>query len=318
MPRTKELRPSPYPPLLLFFFGMLLSVLYGFFGAGVMWIFGGRTEALAFFATYTNLFKTVLSLGLITGTALLVYYGQRVIPDTIENAFRDHLTKDYYYYKRRFGSRGVSLRYSGTMVLVAFVIFYYSQFPLSKLGQYLMIFAVCMEYGFAVYVGRKLMYTACMLHSLQTIPIKRNLFRKRELDAVNPPIHVASTLTVIFLYVHLISYYDGPFLFGSMVGPSMKIFLLFLPLISTPVLLILNFYPRIVLTKIYDQSIDVEIARLRKAMRNEEFNAYEKRSYLLEFDKMSREQLRHNLQLAITDLPIGIAILIMILQPFLN
>jgi len=204
------------------------------------------------------------------------------------------------------------------MVIVAFVIFATSQFPLAKPGQILMLGAVCTEYALAVYVGRKLMYTACMLHSLQAITVKRNLFRKRELDAVNPPIHVASTLTIIFLYVHMIGYYDGPFLFGSKVGHSIRIFLLFLPLISTPVLLILNFYPRIVLTKIYDQSIDVEIARLRKAMRNESINAYEKRSYLIEFDKMSREQLRYNLQLAITDLPIGITILVMILQPFLK
>ena len=318
MRSAKELRPSPYPPLLLFFLGMLLSVGYGFIGAGLMWIFRGRSEAQAFFATYTTLFKTVLSLGLITGTTLLVYYGQTVVPDTIEKAFKDRLTDDYYYYKRRFGSRRVSLTYSGQMALVAFVIFFYSQFPLSKLGQYLMIFAVGAEYAMAVYVGRKLMYTACMLHSLQAIPVKRNLFRKRELDAVNVPIHVASTLTVIFLYVHLIGYYDGPFLFGSIAGSSMKIFLLFLPLISTPVLLILNFYPRIVLTKIYDQSIDIEIARLRKAMRSEDISPFEKRSYLIEFDKMAREQLRYNLQLAITDLPIGITILVMILQPFLK
>jgi hypothetical protein len=181
-----------------------------------------------------------------------------------------------------------------------------------------MLIAVCAEYALAVYVGRKLMYTACMLHSLQTIPVTRNLFRKRELDGLNPYIHVASTLTIIFLYVHMISYYDGPFLFGSIVGRSTKIFLLFLPLICTPVLLIINFYPRVILTKIYDRSIDLEITRLREALRNEKITSYEKRSYLLEFDKMLREQLRYSLQLTLTDLPIGITILFMILQPFIK
>jgi hypothetical protein len=204
------------------------------------------------------------------------------------------------------------------MVVVAFVIFYYSQFPLSQPGADLMLFAACAEYALAVYVGRKLMYTACMLNSLLAIPVKRNLFRKRELDGINPYIHVASTLTIIFLYIHMMSYYYGPFSFGSIVGKSMRVFLLFLPLISTPVLLILNFYPRVVLTKIYDKSIYVEIARLKKAMQNQTISPYEKRSYLIEFEQMSREQLRYSLQLALTDLPIGITILIMILQPLLK
>lgn len=309
---------SPYPPLLLFFLGLALSVAYGVLGGALVWHLHGIAEAQSFFAAYTTLFKTVLSLGLILGTALVVFYKQNVIPATIEEVFEGQLTDDYYYYKRRFSNLRVSLTFSGEMVLVAFVIFSYSQFPLSKTGETLMLIAACAEYALAVYVGRKLMYTACMLHSLLAIPIKRNLFRKRELDGVNPYIHVASTLTIIFLYVHMIGYYDGPFLFGSIVGRSIKIFLLFLPLICTPVLLIINFYPRVVLARIYDQSIDVETARLRDAMRNEAISPYEKRSYLLEFDKMSREQLRYNLQLTLTDLPIGITILVMILQPFIK
>lgn len=309
---------SPYPPLLIFFLGLTLSVAYGLLGAALVWRLRSKEEAQLFFAAYTTWFKTVLSLGLILSTALLVFFMQEVIPSTIEAVFEGQLTENYYYYKRRFLSLRVSLTFCAQMALVAFVIFSYSQFPLSRPGEILMLIAACAEYALAVYVGRKLMYTACMLHSLLSIPIKRNLFRKRELDGINPYIHVASTLTIVFLYVHMIGYHDGPFLFGSIVGSSIRIFLLFLPLISTPVLLILNFYPRVVLTKIYDQSIDVETARLKKAMRNEEITPYEKRSYLMEFDKMSRERLRHSLQLTLTDLPIGITILIMILQPFLK
>ncbi len=309
---------SPYPPLLIFFLGLFLSVAYGLLGAMLIWKFGTKFEAQLFFAAFTTSFKTVLSLGLILSTALLVFFVQDVIPDSIEKVFGGQLPKNYYYYKRRFSSGRVSRTYSAEMIIVAFVIFSQSGFPLSTPGEALMMIAVCTEYALAVYVGRKLMYTACMLHSLLAIPVKRNLFRKRELDGMMPYIHVASTLTIIFLYIHMIGYYDGPFLFNQTFGGSIRIFLLFLPLISTPVLLILNFYPRVVLSKIYDQSIDVEKARLRKAMRSETLSAYEKRSYLREFDKMAREQLRHNLQLTLTDLPIGITILIMILQPLLK
>jgi hypothetical protein len=300
--------------MLLFFLGLALSVAYGLGGAALVWRIGGTPEAQLFFTAYTTSFKTVLSLGLILGTALIVFYRQDVIPATIEKAFKGHLTQDYYYYKRRFSSLRISLTFSGEMILIAFVIFSYSQFPLSRSGEVLMLIAACAEYGLAVYVGRKLMYTAMMLHSLLAIQVNRNLFRKRELDWVTPHVHVASTLTIIFLYVHMVGYYNGPFLYKSILGGSIKIFLLFLPLIATPVLLIFNFYPRIVLTKIYDQSIDVEITRVRKAMRDEKLSPYEKRSYLLELNRMSRDELRYSLQLALTDLPIGITILGMVLQ----
>jgi len=280
-----------------------------------VWGLGDKSEAQLFFAAYTTSFRTVLSLGLILGTALIVFFRQDVIPGTIEKAFKGHLTQDYYYYKRRFSSLRISLTFSGEMIVLAFIIFSYSQFPLSKPGATLMLIAACAEYGLAVYVGRKLMYTAMMLHSLLGIKVKRNLFRNRELDGINPYVHVASTLTIIFLYVHMIGYHDGPFLYGSILGRSIKIFLILLPLIATPVLLIFNFYPRIVLTKIYDQSIDVEVTRVRSAMRSEALSSYEKRSYLMELEKMSRDELRYSLQMALTDLPIGITILIMVLQP---
>ena len=181
-----------------------------------------------------------------------------------------------------------------------------------------MVIAACTEYALGVYVGRKLIYTGMMLHSLLPITIKRNLFRTRELDVINSFVNVASTLTVIFVYVHVISYYAGPFLYGSILGQSIKLFLLLPAIIATPVLLIFNFYPRAVLRKLYDQSIDFEIERLKEALKNEALSEYEKRSYLIDFDKMSRDELRYSLQLTLSDLPIGITILIMVLEPLLK
>lgn len=55
------------------------------------------------------------------------------------------------------------------------------------------------------------------------------------------------------------------------------------------VLLILTFYPRAILQKLYSQSIDIEIKRLNKSMQNEALSAYEKRSYLMAYGKMSRD-----------------------------
>lgn len=298
--------------------GFAISLAYGAMGLGVIWYFNGQREAQHFVEAYTISFRTIISLGVILGTALLVSRAQHVIPETIEAAFQGRLSNDYYYYKRRFWSRLVTAEFSGEMIFWSFVLFAYCQFPLSNLGQGIMLIAVCAEFALAAYVGRKLMYTGMMLHSLLPISVKRNLFRKRELDAINPYVHVASTLTVIWVYLHVTGYYGGPFKYSSWFGQSIRLFLLLPAILATPVLLIFNFYPRAVLRKLYSQSIDFEIKRIRKALRNAALSPYEKRSYLIELDKMSRDELRYSLQLALSDIPIGITILIMVLQALLS
>jgi hypothetical protein len=298
--------------------GFAISLAYGALGLAVLWYFHGQREAQRFVEAYTVSFRTIISLGVILGTALLVYRAQHVIPETIEAAFQGRLTNDYYYYKRRFWSRLVTTEFSAEMILWSFLVFMLCQFPLSNLGQGIMLLAVCAEFALAAYVGRKLMYTGMMLHSLLPISISRNLFRKRELDAINPYVHIASTLTVVWVYLHVTGYYGGPFKYGSWFGQSIRLFLLLPAILATPVLVIFNFYPRAVLRKLYSQSIDFEIKRLKKALRNATLSAYEKRSYLIEIDKMSRDELRYSLQLALSDIPIGITILIMVLQALLS
>lgn len=305
--------------MLLLFLGLAVSLAYGLLGSALVYYLDGQVDAQLFFAAYTSSFKTITSFGLILGTALIVFRTQNLIPQTIEAAFDDDdLPDDYYYYKRRFSSLRISLTFSAEFIIVGFIVFTYSHFPLSGRGEVLMVIAACAEYALGVYVGRKLIYTGMMLHSLLPVDVKHNLFKKRELNAINPYVNVASTLTIIFVYVHVRGYYEGPFLYDSILAHSIKPFLLIPAVIATPVLLIFNFYPRAVLRKLYDKSIDLEIKKLQKAMRDEELSDYEKRSYLLEFDKMSRDELRYNLQLTLSDLPIGITILIMVLEPIIK
>jgi hypothetical protein len=157
-----------------------------------------------------------------------------------------------------------------------------------------------------------------MLHALLKANVTRNMFRERELDEINTYVHVVSTLTVIFVYIHVSGYYGGPFLYGSILGQSIKPFLILPAIIAIPVLMIFNFYPRAVLRKLYSQSIDFEIKKLQEALHHEELSQYEKRSYIMEVDKMSRDELRYSLQLTLSDLPLGITVLIMVLEPLIR
>lgn len=313
--------PSPFRLMLTFFLGLVISLAYGLMGAGLLWYQIDLSEAQTFFSDYVSKFKVIISMGLIVGTALIVRRMQYYIPETIEQAFTvKQLSKapDYFYYKNRFSSLRVSITFITQFIVVAWVIFYYCHFPHSDLAENLMLVAVCAQYGLGVYVGRKLIYTGMMLHSLLSIELTRNLFKKRELDDINWCVNVASTLTIIFVYIHVANYYNGPFLFDRLLGQSIKLFIILPAIIATPVLLIFNFYPRAVLQKLYSRSIDIEIKNLQEKMKDEELSPYEKRSHLVEFDKMSREQLRYSLRLELTDIPIGITILVMVLQPLLK
>lgn len=121
-----------------------------------------------------------------------------------------------------------------------------------------MIIPACAQYALGAYVGRKLYYACMMLQSLLGASVTRNLFKGRELDEANAYVHIISVLTIIFFCVHLIGYGDGPFLYKGVLGAGASTFLTLPPLIATAVVLILNAYARVVLRKLYGQSIDVE------------------------------------------------------------
>lgn len=311
---------TPFQLMHTVFHGLAMSLVYGALSTVLLYFLEGKPESQAFLLAYNISFMTLISLGLILGTTLIVYRSQDLIPDTIESAFtKDQLSKtEYLFYKRKFVSTKRSVAFAASFMLTGFFIFSFCHFPLSSLAEILMIIPACVQYALGVYVGRKLCYAGMMLHALLRAPVTRNLFKKRELDEINSYVHIVSTLTVIFVYVHILGYYDGPFTYQSMLGKSTKIFLILPALIATPVLLIFNFYPRIVLRRLYDKSIDFEIGELQETIKNEKLSFFEKKSYLLEFDRMSREELRYGLQLTLSDLPIGITILVMVLEPLLD
>src|SRR5205823_1695524 len=105
----------------------------------------------------------------------------------------------YFSHKRQFGNRCQTLKFSAQFSGMGLAIFFFCRFPLHGAGLYLMMVAVGIEYALMAYVGRKLIWTGMMLHSLLKAKITRNLFAKRELDDINTYVNVASTLTIIFV-----------------------------------------------------------------------------------------------------------------------
>jgi len=302
------------------FVGLLISLAFGGLSFLVVYSLEDSSDATRFAAAYLGSFNTAISFGLIIGTALIVYRSQTFIPDVIKSTFSTEQLAgtDYFKYRDRFNSLGDSVTFMAEFAVVAFAIFAYCDFPLSPVSNAAMLIAASAQWALGVYVGRKLCYAGMMLHSLKSVTVHRNLFKLRELDGINSYVHIASTLTIIFVYVHVRACFQGPFLYHSALGESLKLFLVLPAVIATPVLLIFNFYPRLVLRKLYAASIDVEIRELQAALQDEAASPFSKRSYLISFDKMCRDELRYSMQLTLSDLPIGITILIMILEPLVR
>jgi hypothetical protein len=300
------------------FRGLELSFIYGLIGVATLVFFDGPDAGKGLFLAYTTTYRTIVSLGVVLGTAIIVYYSQHVIPRTVRRAFENTPLPEKYY-KAEKGFLRLSVRLPTLFVVIALALFsYYCQFALPAHAQRFMLFAVCVEYGLAVYVGRKLLDSALMLQALMKTPVPRNLFRNRELDDINTFVHTASTLMIIFFYLHVTGYYHGDYVFSPILNSGIKPFLLLLAVVSTPVLLIFNFNSRAFLRRLYSQSIDLEIKQLQQTLSCEGLTEFEEKSYVMEVEKMCRDELRYSLQLSLNDLPIGITLIIMIVQAFLT
>jgi hypothetical protein len=312
--------PSPLRLTWLVFWGFAISLAYGLCAAAVVYAVADRPDAQQFLVMYIGRFNMLVTTGLIVSTALIVNASQMVIPDAIEAAFSSEELSgtDYAKQKQQSLSLGNTISFASQMIVFGFAVFTLCHFPLSGAAEAFLLIGGCAQWAFASYVGRKLRYAGMMLYSLLEIDVTRNLFRERKLNVINTAVHIATTLTAVFVYLHIRSYYYGPFLYDGFIGKSAQVFLLLPAVIATPILLIFNFFPRVVLRKIYDKSIDVELQALQVELQNEAVSPFEKRRKLMEFDKLYRDELRYSLQLSLGDLPIGITVLIMIVQPLLK
>lgn len=314
------LRLSPFRLMYTVCLGLTASLLYGLLGLALVRAVDGAAEGTLFWVDYALSFDTLISFGLALGTAFIIFDSQEVIPKTIEGAFTSSasLPPDYFKQRARFRSLRRSVTFSGVFIVAGFYVFQQCQFPHAGLPEALMLFSAAAHWGLGVYVGRKLFYAAMMLRSLLTVAVTENLFKTRKLDEINSYVHVTSTLTIICSYLHVRGYYKGPFLYHGIFGQGAKIAFILMAIIATPVLIAFSVYSRVVLNKLYADSIKLESDALHLALSDEALSPFEKRYYMIEYDKMVKDELRHSLKLTLADVPLGITLLVMVLEPMIK
>lgn len=296
------------------FAGFALAVAYGAVSGLIVWSLEGTQEVSDFLMAFFRSFNGAIVGGLILSTAILVFRSQNWVPDLIETTFlsEDLGSTEYPEQKRRFLSASRSMSFATTFVVVGFGLFTLAEFPFEGFANYALMSFACMQYGLGVYIGRKLFYIAQMLHSIEGIDIKEDIFSDDRLGAISIYVNSLSTLTVIFVFAHVYSFYYAPFEYGSVLGETVRTALLLPAVLAIPVLGIFNFYPRTVLRILYGRSISAKTEEIKKGLMNADVSEFERLTYLIEYDKMSKDELKYRLRVTLSDLPIAITIILMI------
>jgi hypothetical protein len=292
------------------------SISFGYLVAtgAAVWLYQ-RSAFSSYIQDYALSFNCLTSSGVIIMTALFVILTKGTVPEIIENSFeRAALEKtSYFKQKSRYLSLFGSIAFSANYVIAAFFIFYFCTFPVTGLAMYFLIGIACVQYAMGVYVGRKLYFIAYMLGAISDIKTTKDVFREERLYQIITYVNILSTITVIGTYLHVQGFYWGPFRYTSMLGPTLKVVLLLPALIATPVMVLFNFYPRVVLRRLYSRSIESEVLRLTEQLKDEHLSEFERRAYTIEYDRLQRDEMKSSLQLTLSDLPMGVTLIVMII-----
>ncbi len=296
------------------FAGYIVSFAYVVATGSVVWLVSPRLLAKYAYAFCLS-FNCLTSSGVIITAALFVFFTKRDIPEIIENSFEAAALSStkYPFYKRLYLSLFGAVSFSTNYIIGSFFIFYLSKFPFDGWAEIFLITIGCAEYGLIVYVGRKLYFIAKMLGAISNLPPTKNVFRESRLGEIISYVNILSTVTVIAVYLMAKGFYEGPFVYNSVIGSSVKLAMLLPALIFTPVIVLFNFYPRYVLRKLYSESIATEVTRLSDGLRNQFLSEFERLSYAIEYDRLQKDDLKNSLQLTLSDLPMAVTIVIMLI-----
>ncbi|HEY0411945.1 MAG TPA: hypothetical protein VGD66_02240 [Allosphingosinicella sp.] len=292
------------------FAGFLASLLYGGVSSLLVWIYDPARTA-AYIEAFVTTYNCLVSGGLAIGTGVFVMLSYRGVPALIDRVFnQDALAATSYpYFRRRYLSVSEAAAFSAVYVAVAYGIFSICRFPIHGLGNSFLVIFACIQYALGVFVGRQIYFVAHIFRAISEVGIDRDLM-KSGLSSIAGFVNIVSTMVVIMTYFHVSGFYRGPFEFVYPIGPSAKILLLLPLVIATPAIVVFNFYPRIVLRRLYDQSNEILARSLQDELAQGHLSAFARSSLEIEYDRVRKAEAKGQLELTLSDIPIAITIIV--------
>lgn len=292
------------------FVGFLMSFLYGGATSLLIWVYD-PSHSPKYIEAYVTGYNCLISGGLTIGTGIFVLLSYRDIPALIEGAFKPSVLAGtrYPYFKRRYLSAAEAAAFSAIYAAAAYGIFSICKFPIPGLANSFLVAFSCLQYALGVFVGRQIYFIAHMLRSIDEVQIDRDMM-KSGISSVVGFVNVVSTMVVIGTYAHVTGFYQGQFEFVQPIGSSARVLLLLPLLIATPVIVVFNFYPRVVLRRLYDRSNERIARKLQKELAQEHLSMFDRRALEIEYDRARQAATKGQLELSLSDIPIAITILV--------
>jgi hypothetical protein len=292
------------------FAGFLMSFLYGAATSLLIWIYH-PSQASKYVEAYVTGYNCLISGGITIGTGIFVLLSYRKMPAIIERAFKPSAlaATRYPHFKRRYLSVAEAAGFSAVYVAAAYGIFSICRFPIPGLGNSFLVAFACLQYALGVFVGRQIYFIAHMLRSIDEVQIDRDMM-KAGISSVAGFVNIVSTMVVIGTYAHVSGFYHGQFEFVQPIGSSARVLLLLPLLIAAPVIVVFNFYPRVVLRRLYDRSNERIARKLQKELAQEHLPTFERRALEIEYDRARQAATKGQLELTLSDIPIAITILV--------
>lgn len=301
--------------LLSFWAALIFSIIYAALSFLVLWWIVGEdmaAEALRFFVLDYG--------GLITGTGcatlwFMSFLVLRFVPDLIEEAIPDSEIEgtDYAFWKRRFDSDFHGLAQFATYFIGGYAIYSLLNFPVPDGAQIVFTLFTALQFAFGGFVGRKIWCVGHMLRSLEDVSPREWLFDSdafpRLIYLVNIFTFLVLLLTVVHTYVHSRIDYVASSEF-SVLAQS----LVYLPLVlAFPVLVLFNFYPRMVINRLYLKSIRLRKDSLAEKLIELDEPEMSKLKHKIDYEKYLNEEFRYRQKVALSELPVALTIVVAVL-----
>lgn len=258
--------------------------------------------------------------GLITGTACATLWlmSLLVLPlasTLIEDAVpAEEIEKtDFWYWKARFNSFHHGLAQFTTYFLGGFVIYTSLEFPVQEQAQTSLVLFTAFQFACGGFVGRKIWCIGHMLRSLEGVVPRDDLLESEALPKLIYLVNIFTFLVLLMTVVHTYFHVKIDFVSAHAASELMEP-LVFLPLVlALPVLVLFNFYPRMVVNRLYLKSIRLKKDWLADKMSNLEEPEMAKLKHSVDYEKYLNEEFRYRQKVALSELPVALTIIVAIL-----
>ena len=253
--------------------------------------------------------------GLVAGTACTALYLMsilvlRTVPDLIEQALPDEVSEqaDYRFWKGRLLSGRLGLAQFGTYFVGGFGIYSLLEFPGEPIVHLFFAVFAALQYSCGGFIGRKLWCVGHLLRSIEHVDPKSDLLDTeafpRLIYLVNIFTFLTLLMTVAHTYFHARMGYVLSSEFAVLLAP-----LIYLPLVlALPVIVLFNFYPRMVVNRLYLKSIRQRKQWLADQMAEADESEFAKHKHSIDYEKYLNEEFRYRQRVALSELPVALTI----------